>query len=902
MANSDNKNKDSDKTVKDKEGRNKRNKNKKPPSKSKKYFKNFLLTILITGLIVAMAGIGYVVAVIKNAPELDVTAILNLNQPSMLYDNKEEFIDILPTQEERYVIKYDQMPQNLVNAFISIEDERFRSHKGFDPIRLIAATLRDVKVLITGEGGLHGASTITQQLLKNTILYSEASSENHILDSVNRKIKEIYLSLRLEKELNKDQIIEAYLNTIPLSGYVYGVEAASKYFFGKPANELTLPECAYLAGITQAPTTYSAYNTEAEGYPYTYINRTKTVLSKMKELGYISEQEYTDAFAFVDGNQFAFKPEVIDYRVKQEWFVYPALDQVREDLKEKYKYTDDEVNKLFMNGGLKIYTTLDQEKQNAVQAALNDRTNLHVEKDENGEYTDQYSEEGVPLLQAAATVMDYRTGHVVALVGGRGDQPANSLNRAYDDLKPIASTTKALTVYSAAIDTKIMTAGTPIDDAPISNDLKNKYGFPSLNNYNFKFDGFITPRDAIAFSKNITSVKTVDKIGMETALDYGRKAGIKYNDTSAHSMSAIALGQHSNDVGENRDGGNTTLLASAFGSFGNNGVRIEPILYTKVTDSTGKVILEKEAKKTQLYSPQTAFIMYNILKEPLIRFDAGGAKFSDMPVSGKTGTTEMVDHFWFAGLTPYYSASVWIGYDMPQHMSGYSSAAADLFGAVMRPLHEGLEVTELQEPSGIVRSTICIDSGKLATDLCYLDQRPDRVRKEMFIEGTQPNAVCDVHVMVRVNKNNNKLATENTPKGLIVDRVFIKKDNASVDAADFPYVVPTQKDDTRAEEKINLSDIGLHQNMDLYDAIVILNDRGIKYTFKGESVSGTLKPNTYILSGFTQEIKRDGTVELSIKKADSGIGGGENNNGNNNNTDNNNDNNNNNNGEEPSTP
>ena len=353
---------------------------------------------------------------------------------------------------------------------------------------------------------------------------------------------------------------------------------------------------------------------------------------------------------------------------------------------------------------------------------------------------------------------------------------------------------------------------------------------------------------------------------MDTAIEYGEKAGIVYNDYSKTSMAAVALGQHDNRV-EDRDGGNTTILASAFGSFGNNGVRNEPILYTKVEDATGKVLLEKEPKATQLFSPQTAYIMYDILKGPITRFDAGGARFSDIPVAGKTGTTDKVDSFWFAGLTPYYSGSVWIGYDMPQSMSGVSSSAADLWGKVMAQVHQGLEYKEIEQPSGIVNATICIDSGKLATDLCNQDQRGGRVRTEMFIEGTQPNSVCDVHVKVKVNKNNNKLATDNTPKGLVEEKVFIKKENASKDAADFPYVVPTEKDDTKPEEKIKLSQIGLKQNMDLYDAIVILNDKGIKYTFVGgESVSGTLTPKTYTLINFTTEIVKDGTVELTIKK------------------------------------
>ena len=247
-------------------------------------FKYFFLTILILGLLISVVGIGYVVAVIKTTPSLDVNAIYNLNQPSMLYDDQGNFIDDLPSTEIRYIISYDEMPQNLINAYISIEDERFMTHGGIDIKRILGAAARDVMVILGKQNGIHGASTITQQLIKNTILSSEAASESNPLDRINRKIKEIVLAVKLDKQVSKEEIIRTYLNTIPLSGHIYGVEAASRYFFAKNAKDLTLLECAYIAGITQAPTTYSAYNTSSSNYPNGYINRTKTVLSKMLEL------------------------------------------------------------------------------------------------------------------------------------------------------------------------------------------------------------------------------------------------------------------------------------------------------------------------------------------------------------------------------------------------------------------------------------------------------------------------------------------------------------------------------------------------------------------------------------------------------------------------------------------
>ena len=829
---------------------------KKKPSKIKRFFKYFFLTILIIGLLVGVVGVGYVVAVIKTTPPLDVNAIYNLNQPSMLFDDQGEFIDDLPSTEIRYIIPYEEMPQNLVNAYISIEDERFMSHGGIDVKRILGAAARDVMVILGKQSGIHGASTITQQLIKNTILATEASSESTPLDRINRKIKEIVLAVQLDKELGKEEIIRSYLNTIPLSGHIYGVEAASRYFFAKNAKDLTLLECAYIAGITQAPTTYSAYNTGATNYPNGYIRRTQVVLSKMLELGYISQEDFDTANAQAEANEFNFSKLDTDYGVNQEWFVYPALDQVKNDLKEKYKYTDDEVNKLLVNGGLKIYTTLNTEMQNSVQSILDERTNLQVD-DTSSDPTDN---DGVPKLQASATVIDYKTGQVKVLIGGRGNQPPTSINRAYFDLKSIGSTTKPLTIYGPAIDTKLITAGTPLDDTSVSSEIIKKYNFGNVNpkNANGSMAGFVTAREALTYSKNLTSIKTVDMLGLDTAIEYGERAGLKYAPES-HTMSALALGQFEQPQG-NRDGGNTTILASAYGALGNNGVIYEPSLYTRVEDASGNVLLEKEQKATTLFSPQTSFILYDILKG-----SSSKAQFNDIPVAGKTGTTNDSDNFWFAGVTPYYSGSVWIGYDIPQRMSGSSGSAASLFGKVMNVVHSGLGYADIEAPSGLVQAKVCKDSGKSPTDLCYQDQRGNRVKTEYFIEGTEPTSVCDVHVMVKVNSSNNKLANDNTPARLIANKVFIKKPNANPNADDYPFVVPTQEDDTKPEEKINLSQIGLRSNMDLYDAIVILNNRGIKYSFNGLSVSGSINPGQYTLTSFTSEINSGETVVLTIK-------------------------------------
>ena len=851
--------------------RNKKNKKDKNQPKYKKILKGTLLGILIAGLLCFVVGLGYIFAIIKSTDPLDVNAVLNLNEPSMLYDSEGNYIDNLPTEEERYKITLDEMSPYLKDAYVSIEDERFYKHSGVDFKRTIGSAISSAIYYVTGKGNIQGGSTLTQQLIKNTLLTNDVKIE--------RKVREIYLSLSLEKKLSKDQILEAYLNTIPLGGNVYGVEAAAKYYFDKSAKDLTLAESAFIAGLTQAPSAYSPYHPDNIKDPTVYLDRTKTVLMKMLELGKISQEEYDEAYAFTDANSFAFSQTVITYKINYEWFVYPAIDQVRRDLKETYKYTDEEVDRLFSNGGLKIYTTMDRAMQDSTQAVLDDRNSIkQLDIYANPEVTD---DTGTLKLQASAVIVDYRTGQVKALVGGRGDQPARSTNRAYDALRSIGSTTKPLSVYGPAIDAKAITAGTVFDDASLPDSIKAKYPGWNPQNWDFKSDGYITARQSLALSKNVPTIMVEDRLGVETGLSYAEKLGLIYGPDS-RTLSVLSLGEF---TGENSDGsydgGNTFILASAFGTFGNNGVRIEPTLYTKVVDANGKIILEAKPNQEQIFSPQTAYIMRDLLKGPLT-FDGALAKLPNMPVIGKTGTTNSVTDFLFAGLTPYYSGAVWIGYDDHSKMGGasYSSSAASLWGAMMAPIHANLEYKEFDgNPGGVTNVSICKDSGKRATDLCSRDQRGSRVYTELFISGTEPSGVCDIHVTAKVNKNNNKLATENTPKNLIEERVFIKKDNASKNTADSKYVVPTEKDDSKPQvtvEEFKLSDLGINIGSDADAAVSILKSKGITATIKNNE-----SKNRKIKSLSAQKAKKGDTIIIELESGDEGNSNNDNNNNNN---------------------
>lgn len=716
--------------------------------KSRKIFKGICFGLLFCFLAAFVVCAGYAFAIIKTTPPLNVNAVLSLNQPSSVYDGDGDFMDNLQTDEERYVIDSSKIPNNLKNAFVSIEDERFYKHNGVDIQRILGAAYLDAKRMITGQKGLHGASTLTQQLLKNTILTNDLTLE--------RKIREAYLAINLEEKLNKDQILTAYLNTIPLGGHVYGVEAAALYYFGKSASDLSLIECAYIAGITQAPTYYSAYNENNKKDPTPYIDRTLTVLGQMHKLQYISDDEYNKADNDVKKGGLVFQSTEKDYRLNYEWFVYPAVSQVKEDLKEKYKYTDEEVSKLVVNGGLKIYTTMNRDLQDFTQSTLDNYKNLGVNNKET------YDKDGVPLLQASATIMDYKTGHVLAMVGGRGKQKPQSTNRAYNDLRPIGSSTKPLTVYGPGIDQKIITAATVENDSPIPEEIGKKYPtsdgpYNPLNSPN-EYDGPMTARDALTHSKNTIAVLTEDKIGLKTGISYGEKLGLKYNSASKTSIAALALGQFNNDPND-RDGGNTSILAAAYGSFGNNGLYTKPVLYTKVVDSSGKTILDNSTpKQTKVFSPQAAYILYDMLKGPVNEYNATGAKWGNMPVAGKTGTTSNSTDLWFAGLSPYLSGSVWLGYDKPTKLLGSSSGAAAIWGKLMAKAHENYEVKDIEQPDDIVKVNVGRDSGLLPSFFSSFDITGNRVYEELFIKGTEPTTYAPINPPINKYKSNDRVS------------------------------------------------------------------------------------------------------------------------------------------------
>lgn len=772
-------------------------KNRKKKKRALKIFKFTILSLLGIFILCGIAGAGVALAIVKTSPPLDIDEILTLNEPSSLYDADGNLMDDVATGEKRNVVSIKDVSKDLVNAFVSIEDERFYTHKGVDYKRVAGVIYIDILNKLKGINEMEGASTITQQLVRNAGLLTTREKEATFLDSATRKIREMYLATELEKKyLTKEQILEAYMNTIPFGGIVHGVEAAAKYYFNKSAKDLTLVQAAYLAGVPQSPGIYNAFLESAKKNPTPYLNRTKTVLSMMLKNNYITQAQYDEAVKQVttEGLQFDHPSTTNSNRLNYEWFALPAIEQVKKDLKAQYNYTDAEVNNLLSYGGLKIYTTMDRALQDAAQEIIDDSKNYGSIK------TKLLGDDKIMDPQASAVIMDYHTGEVKALIGGRGEQPARSYNRAAfngskEFLKPVGSNIKPLTVYAASIDSKQATAATVVEDSPIGSDIKKQWPGWEPNNVDHKFRGYVTLREAIKESINLVAIKQEYSIGLKTGISYGEKFGLTFNSADKTSLASIS-------IGEMNDGENTLSMAAAFGTFGNGGMYTEPRLYTKVVDRRGVTILESKVTTRKVLSPQSAYIMYDMLKEPV---SAGGtgtnARFGSMPVAGKTGTTGERKELWFSGLTPYYSGSVWVGHDKPESFPSKgigSNTVAAIWSKIMKVAHENLAVKDIEKPSGIVSKAVCKESGKVPTELCYKDPRGSQVYTEMFIAGTQPTTLCDVHVEANINKSNGKLATEYTPAELLEKRVFIKRETKSSKALeDDAYVLPTETDDTK---------------------------------------------------------------------------------------------------------
>ena len=569
------------------------------------------LFIALCLVVFAGLGFGYIFAAYQSLP-----AVGNNMRPavsSQVFDSHGRLITTLHSDQNRLPIDINKVPQNLQNAFIAAEDNRFYEHIGIDPIGIFRAIFAN----LTNRGIAQGGSTITQQLAKNAFLSQE--------QTLKRKIQEAMLALEIEHKYSKKEILEMYMNQIYFGQGAYGIQTAAKTYFNKDVNELTLTQCAMLAGLPKSPNYYSPFNNLNEAK-----KRKNVVLDQMVKYGYVSAAEAEDA-----KNQDLGLSKSHQSKEADEYASF--IDYVSQQVAKKYG--DDALYK----EGLKIYTTMDVDKQHAAVRAMRNLPN---------NYTD---ENGLTQPQAAIVSIDPKTGHILAMVGGRGQ---DSFNRASMAVRQPGSAFKPF-VYLTALQHD-MTPDTTMDDQPVT------YGSWSPKNAGGSYSGTMTLSDALAHSVNTIAVQLADKVGTKNIIANAKKMGITTLDAKDDNL-AMALGGLTKGV--------TPLeMASAYGTFANKGVHVKPTAIVKILDRDGNVLedastLEKEETKTRVMSEREAYEMTTML-EGVIDHGTGTAAAIGRPAAGKTGTTDDNKDAWFVGYTPDIVTAVWIGDDTGSHSLG----------------------------------------------------------------------------------------------------------------------------------------------------------------------------------------------------------------------------------------
>ena len=696
-----------------------------------------LLTIMLVGLTTA-AICGMVFAVyINQYVSNDVEIYLDsyrLNLTSFIYyldpDTGEEVeLNSLHGMENRVWVDLEDIPKQLQLAFISVEDNSFYTHQGVNWKRTIGATVNWTGMLNDFTGG---GSTITQQLIKNLTDDKDTS--------VKRKLREIMRALELEQKYEKDEILELYLNTIYFGQGAYGVQQAAKTYFNKELSELTLAECASIAGIVKNP-----YGYDLKRFPEANADRRETVLYTMREYGNISQKQY----------EAAIKEDVKAYRGSgdeessneeyQSYFVDAVYWTVKEDLQAKLGYSESMAEQLLLTGGLKIITTLDPEIQEKMDAVFLDEENFPGGLGKDGTYP-----------QASMVLMDPYTGHVKALYGGRGEKEGDLvLNRATRTTRSPGSAIKPISVYSPALEYGIVTPITVVDDAPKDYTVREDgTGWPY--NENRKYSGRTTILNGIAQSYNTVAVDLVQRLGVDRSFNWATKnLGLKLveklekNDRvfSDREISPLAMGSLTNGV-------SVLEMTAAYSAFVNDGQYTTPILYTRVYDSDGKILLDNEPVTTVAMSTKTRDYMIQLLTGVVKNGTGRKAAIAGIEVGGKTGTTSADNDRWFAGVTPYYTGVVWFGFDQPQSLQKFSTnPALELWTRVMTSVLEGAEPAEFTLSTEMNKVSYCLDCGRLATDLCSADVRGSRVATAYLAVEDVPKRNCDCHVSVTLCSN-----------------------------------------------------------------------------------------------------------------------------------------------------
>lgn len=734
-----------------------------------------LLVVILTGSLVCCYAAIYVKTVIMPNSEIDMSAYtMDENTIIYYYDDAGNPVqmDTLSGDENREWVDYEDIPQDLIDAFVSIEDKRFWYHDGVDWYRTAGAVVN----MFFSMQDTFGGSTITQQLIKNVTGYDDGT--------VKRKVVEIFAALELENNYEKKDILTWYLNEIYLGNNCYGVQAAAKTYFGKNVSDLTLAECASLAGITNNPSLYSPYAAvETTRYKcknelcllYSLTNdepceycggtefyaaeiwdarrwnkaRQETILKAMADEtnpggAYITETEMKAAMA----EELVFArdrtdlddddtTETISSTNIHSWYVEAVISEVISDLQASYGYSYEYATEMVYSGGLSIYVPYDPDVQAAVDAVYTDRSNL-----------DYVSKTG-QLLSSAITVIDNSTGYVVAMAGDVGEKTANRIwNNALSNRQP-GSSIKPLAVYSPALEFGLITPASVVDDNPRElNDNPWPVNAPDV------WRGLTTIQSAVVRSVNTVAVNVLDMVTPDLSYEFMTQ---RYGITTLTTGKLINGGVHSDvaDLGSLSMGGltngmSTFEMAAAYATFPRNGAFTEATTYLLVKDYNGEVLLNNKPKTEFVIKESTAYYINSMLTDAVNSGTGRNARITGQTVAGKTGTTNDVYDLWFAGYTPYYTAAVWTGYPYNEYI-GTGNPSVTLWQKVMTLIHEDLEQgVGFYEPDDLVSVSICLDCGKLATEACANDLRGNRTQSFTLVKSDKPTENCTCHVSVTI--------------------------------------------------------------------------------------------------------------------------------------------------------
>ena len=693
-------------------------------------------TLLAIGICTAVIFFGIFMTYVHTTlePELDVDAsAYTLKQSSILYyqdKNTGEWVEMekLHGSENRTLVEFNDIPDYVWKALVSIEDERFFEHHGVD----WKSTAKSVFDMLRGADSTRGASTLTQQVIKNL------TGENEV--TIRRKVLEIFRALRFADNYSREEILEMYLNIVYFGRGAYGIDAAAETYFGKEMSELTVAEAADIVGITQNP-----WQNDPKLHPQHNHDRQQTVLYKMHQLGYLDDAAYEAAknekLVFVWDDDYVATEETDDTAKSNadsyySYFVEQVFNDVVNDLMEEKKYSKATARDMLYTGGYQIYCTVDPDIQKIIEEVYADRENLN--------YTSSRGEQ----LQSGMTIIDNSTGNVVAIAGRVGER-GGAFEWSYAaNPRPCGSAVKPLSVYAPALDCGAITSATVLDDYPLM--LRNDKPWP-VNAYG-SYLGLIPLTEALRQSSNPCAVRALEKLTLASSYAFmTEKLGFT---TLVHDdLDYGPLG-----MGGMTYGVTTVEMAAAYATFASNGVYTRPRTYTQVLDTKGNVVLDNTTQSWVAVKESTVYTINELLKGVVRNGTGTMAAFPGMTIAGKTGTTSNGNDRYFCGFTPYYTGAVWVGYDTPTKITASGNPAATMWNKVMSRVHANLPDKDFPTTAnGMIQVSVCTKTGLLAGSGCP-------AQRVMIPQEYSPTLTCDGHIPVNVCSESNRIVGEFCPE------------------------------------------------------------------------------------------------------------------------------------------